>query len=89
MLIVIPTVRCVWCAERFRNGSHLSLGALETKHRTLTMGYIEGILGIAGAGLSIWLWWLNNRAATKKEIKEQDAAKVHKHTADHINDQLQ
>lgn len=63
-------------------------GVLETKHRTLKMGYVEGILGVLGAGLSIWLWWLNNRAATKKEIKEQNAAKTHRDTADYIDDQL-
>ena len=34
------------------------------------MGWIEGILGVAGSGLAIWLWWLNNRAATKEEVKE-------------------
>ena len=52
------------------------------------MGWIEGILGIAGGGLSIWLWWLNNRAATKEEKKEQNAADIHKRTSDYIDEQL-
>ena len=52
------------------------------------MGWIEGILSVAGAGLGIWLWWLHNRAATKKEIKEQNAAKFHSDTADIIDDEL-
>ena len=53
------------------------------------MGWLEGILGIAGSGLAIWLWWLNNRAATKKEVKDQNAAEVHRRTADIIDDELQ
>lgn len=55
---------------------------------TRYMGWIEGILGAAGAGLSIWLWWLRNRTATKKEKKDQNAADSHKHNADVIDDLL-
>ena len=55
----------------------------------LPMGWIEGILGVAGSGLAIWLWWLNNRAATKEEVKDQNAAEVHRRTADIIDDELQ
>jgi len=63
-------------------------GFLKQRATLPEMGWIEGILGIAGGGLSIWLWWLNNRAATKEEIKDQNAADNHERTADYIDDQL-
>ena len=52
------------------------------------MGWIEGILGVAGAGLSVWLWWLNNRADTKEEKKDKNVADNHKRNADFIDAQL-
>ena len=52
------------------------------------MGWVEGILGLLGSGLAIWLWWLNNRAASKQERKDQNAAEVHSRTADIIDDEL-
>ena len=49
---------------------------------------VETIIGLLASGAAIVLWWLQNRAATKKERKEQNAADIHRETSDIIDSQL-
>jgi cell division protein FtsX len=49
---------------------------------------VESIIGLIASGVAVLLWWLQNRAATKKEKKEQSAADLHEKTSDIIDGEL-
>ena len=48
----------------------------------------EGIIGLLASVAGIVAWWVKNRAKTKEEVRRENAAKVHKDTADVIDSQL-
>ena len=48
----------------------------------------DGIIGLLASVAGIAAWWVKNRAKTKEEVRRENAAKVHKDTADVIDSQL-